>query len=223
MNNRSISSLKTLFIYVRLLRINTRLTGIVLNGRNRKQKRTDMLTIFGRKKLTTERAAHVFSHNIIETVESGFADVAGFINDSPEFVTSPNIQPDDYGKFLMIVIAGNFSYITQYFSEGQDKEIIEACVQKLAPAFGMTPIEFSTKVKEYKECMSRANHPSKNIIYAMSKGVFVKYELADYQEEYFRLMKTPNPIFLKNLDDLMKNFLLDWEAFNEKYKIVSNA
>jgi hypothetical protein len=182
-----------------------------------------MLTIFGRKKLTTERAAHMFSHHIIETVETGFPELAGFINDSPEFISNPNIQPGDFGKFLMIVIAGNFTYISQYFTEGQDKEIIENCVQKMAPAFGMTPTEFSLKIKEYKDCMARANHPSKNIIYAMSKGVFLKYGLNDYQEEYFRQMKTANPIFLKNMDELMKNFLWDWEAFNDKYKVVSSA
>jgi hypothetical protein len=34
-------------------------------------------------------------------------------------------------------------------------------------------------------------------------------------------MKTPNPIFIKNLDELMKNFLWDWEVFNDKYKVVS--
>jgi len=36
-------------------------------------------------------------------------------------------------------------------------------------------------------------------------------------------MKNPNPIFLKNLDELMKNFLWNWEVFNEKYKVVSNG
>jgi hypothetical protein len=102
-----------------------------------------------------------------------------------------------------------------------EAEITECITQKMAPVFDMTPTEFKMKVKEYKELMSRANHPSKNIIYAMSKGVFLKYNLVDFQEDYFRQMKTPNPIFLKNLDDLMKNFLWNWEVFNEKYKIVS--
>lgn len=36
-------------------------------------------------------------------------------------------------------------------------------------------------------------------------------------------MKTPNPIFLKNLDELMRNFLWDWEAFNERYKVVPQS
>jgi hypothetical protein len=182
-----------------------------------------MLTIFGRKKVTAERVAHIFAHNIVETVETGFEDVAGFINDSPEFVQSPAISDQDYGKFLMIVLAGNYSYLSQHFTNGMDKEIIESITHKLAPAFEMTPIEFSLKIKEYKECMSRANHPSKNIVYAMSKGVFLKYNLVEFQEDYFKQMKTPNPIFLKNLDDLMKNFLWNWEVFNEKYKVVSNA
>jgi hypothetical protein len=182
-----------------------------------------MLTIFGRKKVTAERVAHIFAHNIVETVENNFADVAGFINESPEFIQSPSIGENDFGKFLMIVLAGNFSYISQYFNNGMDKAIIEGITQRMAPAFDMTPTEFSMKVKEYKECMARANHPSKNIVYAMSKGVFLKYNLVDCQEEYFRQMKTPNPIFLKNLDDLMKNFLWNWEVFNEKYKVVNES
>lgn len=182
-----------------------------------------MLTIFGRKKVTAEKVAHIFSHNIIDTVETGFSDVAGFINDSPEFVVSPRVDEQDYGKFLMIVLAGNFSYISQHFNNGMDKEIIEGITHNLAPVFEMTATEFSMKIKEYKECMARANHPSKNTVYAMSKGVFLKYNLVNYQEDYFRQMKTPNPIFLKNLDDLMKNFLWNWDSFNEKFKVVSAA
>lgn len=181
-----------------------------------------MLTIFGRKKLTPERTAQIFSHHIIEVTEAGFPDVAGFINDSPEFVRNPDIQPNDFGKFLMVVIAGNYANLPQYFEEGQDKEIIAACNHHLANVFDMTPEVFSQTLKDYKDCMARANFPSKNVVSAMTKGVFLKYGLTDFQEEYFREMKTPNPIFLKNLGEVMKNFLMDWNAFNEKYKVVGN-
>jgi hypothetical protein len=182
-----------------------------------------MLTIFGRKKLTTERAAHIFCHHIIETVEQGFPEVAGFINDSPELVADPSISTEDSGRFLMIVIAGNFSHLPQYFTEDQDKEIIEHSIQKLAQVFDMTPSEFAIKVKEYRDFMNRANSPSKNTIYAMSKGVFYKYNLCDFQDDYFKSMKTANPIFLKNMDEVVRNFLWDWEAFNDKFKVVAQA
>jgi hypothetical protein len=85
----------------------------------------------------------------------------------------------------------------------------------------MTPTEFSVKVREYQGFMGRINTPSKNTLYAMSKAVFFKYDLIDCQDEYFRAMKTPNPIFCKNLDEVLRNFLWDWEAFNEKYKVIN--
>ncbi len=182
-----------------------------------------MLTIFGKKKITSERTAHIFSHNIVETVEKGFKELAGFINDSPEFVKSPNVREEDYGKFLMIVIAGNFSYIPQHFKDGQDQEIIQYCIEKLAPVFDMTPAELGVKVKEYKDFMSRVNSPSKNTLYAMSRAIFYKYDLCACQDEYFSQMNTANPIFLKNLDEFMKNFIWDWEAFNEKYKVIATT
>ena len=183
----------------------------------------DMLTIFGRKKLTPERTAHIFTHTIIETVENGFPEVAGIINDSPEFVIAPSVNPEDIGRFLLIVIAGNFNYIPQHFTDGQDKEIIDHCIEKFAPVFDLTPSEFKVKVKEYQSFMCRVNAPSKNTLYAMSKAVFFKYDLIDCQDDYFKMMKTPNPIFCKNLDEVMRNFLWDWEAFNEKYKVINSS
>ncbi|MDH5296698.1 MAG: hypothetical protein OEW26_06170 [Nitrospirota bacterium] len=180
-----------------------------------------MLTIFGRKKISTEKVGNMFVRTICETVEQGYPDVAGFINDSPEFVRSPNISPEDYGRFLMIVIAGNFAYMPPFFQHNEEEDIIYQCKVHCAPVYGMSLTEFGDKVKEYKDFMSKINSPSKNTLYAMSKAVFFKYGLNNYQEEYFKVMNTPNPIFLKNLDEIMRNFLWDWEAFNEKYKIVT--
>lgn len=182
-----------------------------------------MLTIFGRKKISADRVANMFVHTICDTVEKGFPEVAGFINDSPEFIKSPEINTEDYGRFLMIVIAGNYGYMPQFFHNNEDYDIVAASNNQAAPVFDMSTSLFGDKVKEYKDFMSRINSPSKNTLYAMSKAVFFKYGLNEFQEEYFRSMKTPNPIFLKNLDEIMRNFLWDWEAFNEKYKIVSET
>jgi hypothetical protein len=179
-----------------------------------------MLAIFGKKKLTDEKVANIIVNTTIETVEKGWPEVAGFINDSPEFVRNPNVSEDDLGKFLMIVIAGNFDFIPNHFPNGHDREIIRRCIEKFAQVFDISKEDFAAKLKEYRTFMGRINHPSKNTIYAMSKAVFFKYKLNDYQEEFFKNAKTPNPIFTKNLDEIMKMFLWDFEAFNEKFKVV---
>jgi hypothetical protein len=161
--------LKTLFIYAGSAKPHSAVRYVVLNSGSCILKTHRMLTIFGRKKLTTERTAQIFSHHIVEVTEAGFPDVAGFINDSPEFVRNPNVQDHDYGKFLMVVIAGNYACLPQYFQEGQDKEIITACNRHLANVFDMTTEDFENTLKEYKDCMARANFPSKNVVSASAK------------------------------------------------------
>ena len=84
-------------------------------------------------------------------------------------------------------------------------------------------MQFARKTKEYRTFLSRVNYPSKNTLYSMSKGIFHKYELNQFQEGYFKSLNTPNPIFLKNLDEVMNYFLWDFEAFTEKYKVISNV
>jgi hypothetical protein len=184
-------------------------------------KLASMLTIFGKKKLSDERVANIFVNSLLETVEKGFPEVAGFINDSPEFVSSPHVESTDYGRFLMIVLAGNLSNLGKHFQDGQDRAIMQHSIRKFASVFDMENEQFARMVKDYRSFMSRVNHPSKNVLYAMSKAMFFKYELNAFQVEYFRNLNTPNPIFLKNLDEVMNNFLWDWDAFEDKYKVVA--
>lgn len=179
-----------------------------------------MLALFGKKKLTDEKVANIIVNTTMETVEKGWPDVAGFINDAPEFVRNPNLSENDFGRFLMVVVAGNFDFIPRHFVEGHDRVIIRLCIEKFARIFDLPTDEFAAKIKDYRTLMSRVNHPSKNTLYAMSKGVFYKYELNKFQDEFFQKANVPNPIFLKNLDDIMKMFLWDFEAFTERYKVV---
>jgi hypothetical protein len=54
----------------------------------------------------------------------------------------------------------------------------------------------------------------------MSKAVFYKYDLAKYQKEYFKNLSSPDPIFLKHLDEIIDQFIIRWDHFTEKYKIA---
>ena len=67
--------------------------------------------------------------------------------------------------------------------------------------------------------IARVNYPSKNLVYGMSKAMFEKYKLNDFQDDYFRRMQAPNPLFLKRMDEVMANFIWNWDAFFKKYKM----
>lgn len=178
-----------------------------------------MLTLFGRKKLSENAVANIFVNSLVDLADKGFEDVAILIQNDPSFESPPQIDPQNVDPFLLILVAGNISYIPKYFSSGQDRRIIALTMEKMAEMYGMEQMEYAALVKKYKSFMSRINHPSKNTLYAMSKAVFYKYQLNEYQEEYFRNLKTPNPIFLKKMNEIMEHFIWNWEGFFERYKI----
>ncbi|MAX79624.1 MAG: hypothetical protein CL843_05555 [Crocinitomicaceae bacterium] len=179
-----------------------------------------MFDILFKKKVTEDQLANYFVNSVFQLIEEGFADVAAVINTDSTFVKSPEINPDNSDEFLMIVIAGNLKYMSQQFNDYQDVRLIDLVTKKFANALGLSHAEMKTLIGKYQSYFSRINHPSKNTHYAMSKAFFFKYNLNCFQEEYFKHMQTPNPVFLKHLDDIMENFIWDWSAFKDKYRIV---
>ena len=177
-------------------------------------------TLFGKKKLTDEQLSNIFVNSLIETVDNSFREVADFINDAPEFVSSPQVLANDNDKFLMIVLAANISQLSKSFSAEEEYVMKKKITDKFAQVYDITPAEFSKHLDRYTHLLYRVKERSNNVLYAMSKAVFFKYNLASFQEEYFRDMKTPNPVFLRRLDQVMKNYIWSWDSYFEKYRLV---
>ena len=172
-----------------------------------------------KKKLSDNQLANVFLNGIFEVVDNGFGEIADLINDDPAFVVSPNLKRTANGQFTMIVIAANVSSLENTFEADQAVRIEELIFEKVGQMMGSKKEEAEETVRSYQKFMQRINHPSKNMIYAMSKAVFHKYELNDFQDEYFKRLQAPNPLFLKRMDQVVVNFLWDWDAFFKKYRI----
>ena len=174
-----------------------------------------------KKKLTDEKVANIFVNAILEVTERGFEEVAGLINEDPAFISPPQLDKHDNGKFTLVVIVGNLRYLDDYFEADQVDAVKQLVIEKFANVFGISSTELKSIFKEYDSFMNRVNHPSKNTLYAMSKAIFHKYQLNDFQDEYFRKMQCPNPLFLKRLDEVVVNFIWDWQAFFKKYKVTA--
>ena len=172
-----------------------------------------------RKKVSDEKLANVFINGLFLTIEQGFPVVADFINDDTAFVSSPSITPTNNHEFALIVLVGNLSFLESAFDAEQADRVEQLIYEKLAKIYEMDVYSFKALLKDYKTLIHRLNHPSKNMIYGMSKAIFDKYTLYNYQDEYFKRMQAPNPLFLKRLDDIVENFVWDWDAFFKKYKL----
>lgn len=176
--------------------------------------------IFGKKKLKEDALANIFVNSVLKTVDEGFIDVVGLIEDSPEFVDKPQLNVVSDSKFLLIVLAANLKEIPQHFPAHQDNRLINHIITKLTDVFGVEFDQLEGVLRDYQSYLSRVNHPSQNNLYAMSKALFFKYNLGQYQEDYFKNVNAPNPMFLKRMDEAMKLFLYNWEKVAKDYQLT---
>ena len=172
-----------------------------------------------RKKIDEEKLANIFVNSLLEAVENGFGDVAGMINEDPAFNASPEVNPNAYQQFLLIVITGNLNYLSQNNEIDDVADLSHLIIKKYAQIFDMDTNELDAKIQRMQAFVSQVNYPSKNYLYGLSKAVFFKYNLNEFQESYFRSMNSPNPLFLKRMDELVRLFLWDWDNFFKKHKL----
>lgn len=179
-----------------------------------------MLSFLIKKKITEDKLAQIFVNSTLKTCDEGFEEVAQLIKEDPEFEKVPAIDCSYSDEFLMIVLAGNLELLPKYFSDYQDVRLTDKIYKNLSQSLQLDYQEIKKLVANYQTYLKRVNHPSKNTHYAMSKAIFYKYNLNEFQQDYFKKMKTPNPIFLKRLDDIVAHFIWNWEDLKDKYKIV---
>lgn len=179
-----------------------------------------MFTLFGKKKLNENKLSNIAVNTILDTVDQGFPEVAEIIKNSPELIAEVEISTAHQDVFLLIIIAANLQLIPKHLEAHQDSRVTNKILEKFALVFDLEVSEFEKAINEYKSYLKKVNHPSNNTLYSISKAVFHKFGLADLQEEYFRNMKAPNPLFLKRLDEVMPIFLFDWESITSKYQLV---
>jgi hypothetical protein len=172
-----------------------------------------------KRKLSDNQVSNIFINAIFESVDLGWGEIASMINDDPAFTKSPDLNNLNSGEFGLIVITANLSLLESIFEVEQATRVERLIFQKLSKIYDMNELDFENLIRSYQSFISRVNHPSKNIVYGMSKAVFHKYRLNEYQDEYFKRMQAPNPLFLKRMDEVMSNFIWNWDAFLKKYKL----
>ena len=176
-------------------------------------------TIF-KKKVEEEKVAELFVNILFNAVDTSFAEVAELLNNDLNLLSPAQIDPENQDDFLLIVLAGNFKLLDDYFYEGQEDRIRELTIEKLAAVYGVDTVSMRSAINNMLAYFKKINYPSKNTHYAMSRAVFHKYGLNEFQKDYFRNLNAPDPILLKNIDEIMEQFIVKWDTFTEKYRII---
>lgn len=180
-----------------------------------------MLKTFFKKKVNEDKLANVLINSLMLAMNEGFTDISELINNDKDFVTKPNISADDYDRFLFILFVGNLKLMQKKLETNQSERLTKLLIDKLSTVYDLEPSKTKEYIKEYGAYMGKINYPSKNVLYAMSKCIFHKYNLSSYQEEYFSDMNAPNPQFLQRLNLIVEKFVWDWDYFLSKYNFTN--
>jgi hypothetical protein len=178
-----------------------------------------MLSTILKKRLTADEMSNVFINELLEVISASYPVFAEIVNDDIAFVRSPELGKEQKSTFAFIIYAANLNRLESTFEPVHAAEVEEQIMRKLAPYFGMERRELKVEMKNYQSFINKVNHPSKNLVYGMSKAIFAKFELHQFQDEYFKRLVSPNPLFLKRMDEITKLFIWDWDAFFKKYKL----
>ena len=178
-----------------------------------------MFSTLIKRRLTDNQVANIFINAIFDSVDKGFEEVALLINEDTAFSSSPNININNNREFGLIVIVGNLSYLESNFEAEQTERVEKIIFEKLSKLYAIDLSSFKKLIKEYQSFIARVNHPSKNWVYGMSKAIFYKYKLNEFQDEYYKRVQAPNPLFLKRMNEIMVNFIWNWDAFSKKFKL----
>ena len=177
-------------------------------------------SLFVKKRITQKQLAVKFVHSTLNAIDSTYVDFLNSIYNDPELIASPKLNYEDPSVFMKIIIAGNVKFFERILSNHEENAISNAIIEEMSEVFEMKFNDMKNELDKYSSFISRVNHPSKNILYGISKAVFFKFRLGKYQDEYFAQLNTPNPVFLKKIDNLVENYIWDWESVFEKNKIV---
>lgn len=178
-----------------------------------------MLNAILKRKITDDQLANLFVNMILESVDNCYEEIVNLIKDDVAFVTPPKLETLGMDHLLLIVFGANITLSQNVLDPVPAAKLNRLVEKKLANVFEKSEEEFAPILKDYQAFVNHINFPSKNLVYGMSKAIFVKYELAQYQDQYFRELKAPNPMFLQRFNEITELFLLDWDAFFKKYRI----
>ncbi len=176
-------------------------------------------TLFAKKRITHKVLAKQFVNKTLRAVDETFEDFLDAIYNDSELESYPKLNYKDPSVLMHIIIAGNMKFFERILSSHEENAICNSIIKETSIVFEIDFNEMNDKLESYSSFISRVNHPSKNILYGMSKAVFFKFKLGKYQDEYFAQLNTPNPVFLKKIDVLIENFIWDWKTIFEKSKI----
>lgn len=180
-----------------------------------------MFNLFGKKKVKASELAPAYTYHIYQAMEQGFPEIAGYLNEDPNFVKPPGINLESDEWFIYIVFAGNLLNLENHFAHEQVPDLTRIFAQQFTEMLGKDPLTDTEIIYDYINYLNTINEELKSIPKSMAVAIFRKYDLGKFQSEDSARSNEPGAEMLKDLSDMIMYFLWNWEDYLSKYKVTN--
>lgn len=156
-------------------------------------------TLFVKKRITHKILAKQFVHRTLIALDETFEDFMDAIYNDSELKSHPDLNYKDPKVLMFIIIAGNIRFFERILSSHEENTICNSIILEMSEVFEMDFNIMKEELESYSSFISRVNHPSKNILYGMSKAVFLNLNLANIRMNILHNSILQILFFLKKL------------------------
>ncbi|MCG9912385.1 MAG: hypothetical protein MH137_13915 [Flavobacteriales bacterium] len=177
--------------------------------------------LFGKKKIQKEKVVQIYVDTIFDVIERGFPEIVEFINNEKQFTKSPQLGKEDFEWFTYIIYGANVLNLYEHMDTETADDLKLLIIREVAERYTKRDQVVAEEIiLEYEGFLRDLYGKTKNIVKTISLALFNKFELNNYQDEHYQRLNAPNPVFLKDLNEMMELFVWNWEDFFTKYKIA---
>lgn len=182
-----------------------------------------MFGFFKKNKIKQSQLVQIYTDNLYDVIEKAFPEVAGFINEEKQFEKAPQIGAQDFEWFSYIIYGGNVLNLYNHFDDATADTLKYKIIAEVAERYTKRDTQIAEEIiLEYEKFLSDIQNKTNDVAKTISLALFYKFELNNFQDEHFQKLNTPNPVFFKELTDMMELFVWNWSEFLDKYKIAEN-
>lgn len=182
-----------------------------------------MFGFLKKNKIKHAQLVQIYTDNLYDVIEKAFPEVAGFINEEKKFEKSPQIGVEDFEWFTYIIYGGNVLNLYNHFDEETADSLKYKIIAEVAERYTKRDTNIAEDIiLDYEKFLSDIQRKTNDVAATISLALFYKFKLNEYQDEHYQKLNTPNPVFFKELKDMMELFIWNWPEFLAKYKISEN-
>ena len=174
-----------------------------------------------KKKIKSNLVAALYVKALNNVINEGFIEIKEFINNNNNLETSPELKEEDIEWFRNVIFLGNIKNLDVCFEEKEVVVLRGFILDEIYKDFDQHEQHLCIeRFLDYENYFIDLIKENDSFINAMAFALFEKYNINIHQGELFKRKNKPNPIFLNELQNLLKHFVWNWQDYLEKNKII---